>query len=71
QSASPPQNTLPAPVTGTPPNRRMATRPQALDSRYWRQISATGLAIAGNALGLLLFLVGLGMVLRLMEVLLH
>jgi len=69
-SAAADQSGVPVLVTGASPNRRMATRPAAHNSRSWRQNFGIGLAIAGNALGLLVFLAGLGMVLRLGEVLL-
>jgi hypothetical protein len=48
----------------------MATRPELAIARDWRQTGGFGLAVAGNALGLLLFLASLGLVLRLAEVLL-
>jgi hypothetical protein len=69
-SAADDQNGVPVPVTWAPPNRRMATRPAAHNARSWRRNFGFGLAIAGNALGLLVFLAGLGMILRLGEVLL-
>ncbi len=50
--------------------RRMATRPALQAVNLWQHRAVTGLAVLGNALGLLLFLAGLGLVLRLAEVLL-
>ncbi|HLF31023.1 MAG TPA: hypothetical protein VI566_08350 [Xanthomonadales bacterium] len=62
------------PVTTRPvpaEHKRMATRPPARTiTGDWRQTACIGLAVAGNALGLLLFLVSLGLLLRLAEVLL-
>ena len=50
--------------------RQMATRPALQAANLWQHRAVTGLAVLGNALGLLLFLAGLGLVLRLAEVLL-
>lgn len=58
------------PLNAVPPRRHMATRPPLHDARKWWQFSGFGLAVAANALGLLIFLASLGMVLRLAEVLL-
>ena len=50
---------------------RMATRPQAPSRRNrWSQQARSVLAIAASSLGFMLFLAGLGLVLRLAEVLL-
>jgi len=48
--------------------KRMATRPAPLAVRHWWHMTVTGLAVVANALGLMLFLAGLGLVLRLAEV---
>ena len=48
----------------------MATRPHKLSMRAWRQVAGEILCVAGNAAGLILFLAGLGLALRLAEVLL-
>jgi len=52
------------------PGKEMATRPTPPVVPDWRRNAALGLGVVANALGLLLFLSGLGLVLRLAEVLL-
>ena len=49
---------------------QMATKAHAVPPRKWGQQAKTMLAISGNTLGLILFLGGLGLVLRLVEVVL-
>ena len=68
---TPAQNVVPIPFTAPAPRLTMATRLVPGHERSWRQASGFGFAVAGNALGLLLFLTGLGVVLRLAEVLLY
>ncbi len=58
------------PAVPRPGQHRMATRPQTQSRRHGWQQARCVLAIAGDSLGLLLFLAGLGLVLRLAEVLL-
>jgi hypothetical protein len=50
--------------------KAMATRPALEAINHWRHRAAAGLVVIANAAGLLLFLAGLGLVLRLAEVLL-
>lgn len=66
---APPPNLSVNPHAVPGPRKRMATRPPSAVARDWRQTASIGLAVAGNALGLLLFLASLGLVLRLAEVL--
>lgn len=58
------------PVIPRSGHHRMATRPQAPSRRKGWQQARSVLAIAASSLGFILFLAGLGLVLRLAEVLL-
>jgi hypothetical protein len=58
-----------APSAESPPRRPMAARHTFEPIGHWWNIASEGLAVLTNALGFLLFLVGLGLVLRLAEVL--
>ena len=49
---------------------QMATRAHSVLPRKWGQQAKSMLVITGNSLGLILFLGGLGLVLRLVEVML-
>jgi len=57
------------PSTKPLPCRPMAARLTFEPIGHWWNIASKGLAALGNALGFLLFLAGLGLVLRLVEVL--
>ena len=50
--------------------RPMATRPTPPAMQWWRYKASNVMAVIANAMGLLLFLAGLGLVLRLAELLL-
>ena len=67
---APAQKTPVIPSVEPPQCKRMATRPVRQVIQHWRHKATTGLAVLGNAAGLLLFLAGLGLVLRSAEVLL-
>jgi len=58
------------PYTEPMPFKPMASRPVLRPVQPWRQKASTSMAVIASALGLLLFLAGLGLVLRLAEVLL-
>jgi hypothetical protein len=59
-----------APILARPGNQ-MATRPQASGRRkWWWQQASCVLAVVASSLGFMLFLAGLGLVLRVAEVLL-
>jgi len=67
---APAQKTPVIPPVESPQGKRMVTRPVRQVIRHWQHKAATGLVVLGNAAGLLLFLAGLGLVLRSAEVLL-
>ena len=62
--SAPPQSTCPA------SSRAMATRARSGSPEGLKPALGAALSVAGNALGLILFLAGLGLVLRLAEILL-
>lgn len=67
---APAQEASAIPPVGPVPGSAMATRLGSGQLQDWQQSAGTILAVAANTLGLILFLAGLGLVLRLAEVLL-
>lgn len=67
---APPRQSPPIPSTVPAAVNRMATRPQECSRRKGWQQARSVLVVAASSLGFMLFLAGLGLVLRLAEVLL-
>ena len=65
-----PAHTVSSHIAGGQAAGGMATRPRKPLRRAWRQLALQAACIAGDAMGLILFLAGLGLVLRLAEILL-
>ena len=57
--------------TAPPGFRPMATFPARPLERRWKMRTGTVLAVLGNAVGLILLMAGIGVVLRLAEILAH